>query len=159
MVKYMNLELETLKKEIQAIKEHLHKPVRFFKIYYELEYTEKIDIPLLLSDMNNVKDVHLSKIYINIWEHHDKTYDNPTHGIQRWLYKIYFWVVLHKPVDRDLFYKYFKTKIGAYVTEPFLRFDDFLSNLNGMKKGINQYYECSLMGELEKKKVPRVMNV
>lgn len=164
----MNLELDSLKKEIQVLKDQLNKvaqgsvelkPVRFFKVYYELEYIEPLDLPLLFENMNSFEEISLSKIYICMTEHHDAKYDNPKYNLGRWNYKMHLWIVLHRPVCRDTFNRYFKKKVGAAVTESYLRYDEFLEEANKMKRMINGYYEVSLLGEVEKKKVPKVINV
>ena len=156
----MNLDIESIKREIDALKKELTRPVRFFKIYYEIEYWDKVDIKILLEDMlQSNLGIKLSKVYAYIIEHHDKRFDNPIYHIKKHNYKIYLWIVLHKPNQRDIFDYYFKTKIGSVCTESYLRFDDFLNEANAQKKYIHRYFEVSLIGEIEEKPVPKILNV
>ncbi len=156
----MNLDIESIKQELEALKKELHRPVRFFKIYYEVEYWDKVYLDKILEDMLQANlGLRLAKVYIYCIEQHDKRFDNPIYHIYRHTYKIYFWIVLHTPAQRDSFDTYFKNKIGTVCTESYLRFDEFLKQANTQKKKINYYFEVDLEGNITPQQVPKILNV
>ena len=156
----MNLDIEFIKQELEALKKELHRPVRFFKVYYEVEYWDKVYLDKILEDMLQANlGLRLAKVYIYCIEKHDKRYDNPIYHIYKHIYKIYFWITLHAPTERDSFDIYFKNKIGSACTESYLRYDDFLKQANTQKKKINHYFEVDLEGTITQHKVPKILNV
>lgn len=158
----MNLELDAIKKELAELKKLVLKPkeVRFFKVYYELEHFEQISIEKLIEDMIAVcPSLKLSKLYIYLNETHNNKYDNPKFKLATYTYQIYFWIILHKPIDTTIFDLYFKTKLGQSCSESFLRYDEFLNYLNLMKKNINLYYEVDLSNNIKNKTVPKIFIV
>lgn len=158
----MNLELDKIKKELADIKKiiSLPKPVRFFRVYYELEYLEAVDIQKLLEDMiYSEQHLLLNKVYAAVKESHNIMFDNPILKLSKYCYKITFWVVLHNPMEPDIFDKYFDKKIGKACSEPIQRYDTFIELATHMKTDINKYYEVSLFGLIEDKKVPKTITI
>jgi hypothetical protein len=156
----MNLELEKVKQRMSELERRvaLNLRVRFFRVYYEVEYLEPVDLGKLLEDM--VQSVALHRVYACFEEVHNKMFDNPVLKLSKYSYKITLWVSLHKPMDLEVFDKYFEKKLGKGCSEPIQRFDVFLEMAGLEKTKINRYFVVTLFGCVEEqKKVPKVLVV
>lgn len=158
----MNLELEKIKSEIAELRRMVNvaRTVRFFRVYYEVELLETIDLVKLLQDMvQSEQGIALGKVYVAFEENHNKLFDNPVLHLAKYSYKITFWVILHKPMAHDVFDVYFYKKLGKACSEPIQRYDMFLELAGLEKSKINRMFLVSLFGFIEEKKVPRTLTI
>ena len=158
----MNLELDKLKARVAELERKLTMStrVRFFRVYYELEYLEPVDLLKLLEDMvHSQPQIALHKVFAVFQETHHTMFDNPVLKLSKYSYKITIWVTLHKPMDLEVFDKYFEKKLGKGCSEAIQRYDVFLELANLEKTKINRYFVVSLFGFIEEHKVPRVLSV
>lgn len=159
----MNLELEKVKQRVSELEKKLALTmrVRFFRVHYEVEYLEPVDLAKLLEDMaHSEQQIALHRVYAVFEEVHNKMFDNPILKLSKYSYKITLWISLHKPMDLEVFDKYFERKLGKGCSEPIQRFDIFLGMAELEKTKINRYYIVTLFGCVEEqKKVPKVLTV
>lgn len=159
----MNLELEKIKTRVSELEKKiaLTMRMRFFRVHYEVEYLEPVDLVKLLEDMvQSEQQIALHRVYAVFEEIHNKMFDNPVLQLSKYSYKITLWVSLHKPMELDVFDRYFEKKLGKGCGDPIQRFDVFLGMAELEKTKINRSFIVTLFGYVEEqKKVPKVLTV